>query len=265
VVINKSKYLVIVGVVLVLVGIGGSLISAADLLGVSFTSYEEWEQSQGEEGFIPLALPLEVSTDGLEFQNPPLPTAPPEINQQPSAPTSNEREAATPRPTPTRIPVIPDRLIIPAINLDAPITPAKHQQTRIGGNSYEQWLAPDKFAVGWHTNSAVLGQEGNTVLNGHHNIEGKVFKDLHLLKAGNEIILTGGNIKYRYQVVNLMILPERNVDVKTRLENARWILPSEDERITLVTCWPDWSNTHRLIVVAQPVGGPLQLTSDAIE
>ncbi len=167
--------------------------------------------------------------------------------------------------TPTRIPVIPDRILVPSIELDAPIVPAKHKQTRIGGENYEQWQAPNQFAVGWHSDSAVLGQAGNTVLNGHHNIEGKVFKDLHKLMAGAEVFLIGGNIQYRYQVVNVMILPERNMDVETRLENARWILPSQDERITLVTCWPEWSNTHRLVVVAQPVSGPMLLDSDAIE
>lgn len=51
-----------------------------------------------------------------------------------------------------------------------------------------------------------------------------------------------------------MILPERDADLQTRLENARWIQPSQDERLTLVTCWPANSNTHRLIIVARPVG-----------
>ena len=37
------------------------------------------------------------------------------------------------------------------------------------------------------------------------------------------------------------------------MENAAWIMPSEDERLTLVTCWPYTSNTHRLIIVARPV------------
>ena len=39
---------------------------------------------------------------------------------------------------------------------------------------------------------------------------------------------------------------------KVRLANARWIQPSEDERLTLITCWPYESNTHRLIIVALP-------------
>ena len=38
-----------------------------------------------------------------------------------------------------------------------------------------------------------------------------------------------------------------------RRANAQWIAPTDDERLTLVTCWPYISNTHRLIIVAKPV------------
>jgi sortase A len=39
-----------------------------------------------------------------------------------------------------------------------------------------------------------------------------------------------------------------------RLENAKWIGPFNEERLTLITCWPFNSNTHRLIVIAKPAG-----------
>jgi LPXTG-site transpeptidase (sortase) family protein len=48
-------------------------------------------------------------------------------------------------------------------------------------------------------------------------------------------------------------LREAGESSKTRMENASWIGESNDERLTLVTCWPYESNTHRLIVVARPV------------
>jgi sortase (surface protein transpeptidase) len=50
-----------------------------------------------------------------------------------------------------------------------------------------------------------------------------------------------------------MILMERFVDTATRLNNARWLAHTEDVRLTLVTCWPKLSNTHRLILVARPL------------
>lgn len=173
---------------------------------------------------------------------------------------NNEEIEAVPTPEPTPFPTIPIRLEIPSIELDAPIIAANPSEIRIGSDYYEQWEAPDEFAVGWHTSSSLLGEIGNTVLNGHHNIFDRVFENLHKVEPGQEIIVYGGNLRYTYIVVNVMILPERNVDMATRSENARWILPSNDERLTLITCWPAESNTHRLIVVAQPLNKPVEIT-----
>ena len=264
----RSKSLIIIGLVFVFVGIAGSVLSISELVGSQFASFEDWEQNQGETGFIPLSIPLALEGEYPQEDLPPLPTLPvwpeitPDSNNEKEPDLSTPNPAFTSTPQPTRPAVIPTRLIIPAIQLDAPVVPTKAKQTRIGGEVYEQWQAPNKFAVGWYTGSAVLGQAGNTVLVGHHNVDGKVFENLHKLQPGDEIVLIGGTVGYHYQVVNVMILPERNADVKTRLENARWILPSEDERITLVTCWPAWTNTHRLIVVAQPVGDSFTLPEE---
>lgn len=148
---------------------------------------------------------------------------------------------------------IPIRIIINDINLDAPVIKAEEKEIIQDGVTYNQWSAPDEFAAGWHGDSAYLGGIGNTVINGHHNVHGMVFKDLHLLKEGEKIDLIGDDgIKYTYVITNVIILPERDVPIDQRLDNAKWIMPSLDERLTLITCWPSYSNTHRLIVVAKP-------------
>ena len=124
------------------------------------------------------------------------------------------------------------------------------------GQTYElvQWEAPDEKAAGWHSNSAPLGEIGNTVLNGHHNVYGKVFGSLVYLQEGDFIQVYGSDDKwYTYVVANKMVVPERDVPLQQRMENAAWILPSDDERLTLITCWPQQTNTHRLIIVASPV------------
>ena len=148
--------------------------------------------------------------------------------------------------------VIPGRIVIPKIKLIAPVVEAGLKKTWMEAKQYEQWLAPDEFAVGWHFTSAKLGEVGNTVLNGHHNSHGKVFVDLVQLEPGDLISVYGEGNEFKYVVVNKMILPERKVSADVRLENARWIMPSMDERLTLVTCWPYESNTHRLVIVAKP-------------
>ena len=150
----------------------------------------------------------------------------------------------------------PDRLVIPVINLDAPILPVNYKTITVSSKVYYQWLAPDEYAVGWQDSSALLGVPGNTVLNGHHNAYGKVFKDLVKLEIGDVISVYSGLQEFRYQVVLKMLLPERFTPLETRLENARWIEPSADQRITLVTCWPADSNTHRVVIVAFPIESP---------
>jgi LPXTG-site transpeptidase (sortase) family protein len=174
------------------------------------------------------------------------------------APTINPGGRNTPESTyqPRFVGMIPDRLVIPRINLDAPVIPVSYKDIRVGNQVYYQWLAPREFAVGWQDSSALLGLPGNTVLNGHHNAYGKVFKDLVTLQTGDAISVFSGPIEFRYQVITKMLLPERFAPLSTRLENARWIEPSMDERITLITCWPADSNTHRVVIVAFPVDNP---------
>ena len=150
-------------------------------------------------------------------------------------------------------PAIPDRLVIPAIDLDAPVVLAPTRTLTLEQQVFSQWLAPDDFAVGYHTGSAYLGKTGNTVLNGHHNVFGKVFEHLHELESGDVIEVYAGQRVFRYVVAQSMILKERGATLAEREQNARWILPSADERLTLVTCWPAESNTHRLLVVASPL------------
>ena len=240
-----------------IVGMSGVVQSTRDLLN-SGTDYGE--PGMKDLGFAPLNVPIQAA--GQTNEAPEIITTPSEIDQAAFA-TQQALDSLlpvkkTPTPMPTVVPVPPDRIVIPAINLDAPIVPAIMKRLLLDETIYQQWLAPHEFAVGWHTTTALLGQRGNTVLNGHHNVDGMVFKDLHLLKAGDTIELYGGSLKFTYIVVNVMILPEKGQEFSVRLENARWLQPSIDERITLITCWPATSNTHRLIVVARPSAPPVE-------
>jgi sortase A len=155
-----------------------------------------------------------------------------------------------------REPEIPVRLVIPVIDLNAPVVPAKSKVIHIYGEKYRQWLVPRQYAAGWHKNSARLGEPGNTVLNGHHNVHGEVFVRLIDLNQGDLILILSENHTYQYVITNKMILPENFEDLDERMNNARWIQPSTDERVTLITCWPYESNTHRLIIVAKPAAAP---------
>ena len=72
------------------------------------------------------------------------------------------------------------------------------------------------------------------------------------LEPGDEITLSAAGQTHRYRVGEVLILPEHGLPLERRLQNARYLQPTPDERLTLVTCWPYDNNTHRVVVVARP-------------
>jgi sortase A len=160
-------------------------------------------------------------------------------------------------PTPTLVPTPPSqpptRIVAAAIGLDAPVVPMYWKEVARGGKVSLQWAVPRNEA-GWHFDSALPGLPGNTVISGHRNIYTEVFRNLDDLRPGDAIELVAGPQRYTYHVDEILVLPELGVSASVRAQNARWIAPTNDVRLTLVTCWPYEApgNTHRLIVVARP-------------
>jgi len=189
----------------------------------------------------------------------PTPEFLPEWTVPPVEPTATEQPTlAPPTPTPTTTPLPkavepPTRIVAPSIGLDAPVVPMGWSPVDRNGAMTSEWVVP-KDAAGWHMNSALPGHGENVVLSGHHNIEGKVFRYVVNLHLGDEIILYVNDTPYYYKVTDKYILKEAGMPLRVRRRNAQWIMPSGDERLTLVTCWPyQWpGNSHRVIVVARP-------------
>lgn len=146
----------------------------------------------------------------------------------------------------------PTRLVIPRINLDAPIEPVALHAT---DNGFE-WDIP-WAAVGWHNLSATPGHAGNTVLSGHNYSQGgRVFQKLWLLDIGDHFTVYVGDEAHTYVVTERVTFREILVSERERARNKRWIGPFPDERVTLVTCHPTWTNAGRLIVVGKPLAQP---------
>lgn len=125
-----------------------------------------------------------------------------------------------------------------------------------GDRRYTEWETADN-AAGRHINSAKPGEAGNVVLSGHHNTKGEVFRAISEgnLAIGDFIYLydqNGSRVTYVVSEVTEPLL-EVGASEEQRLANARYIQPTNDARVTLVTCWPYYTNTHRVIVVGQLV------------
>jgi len=147
----------------------------------------------------------------------------------------------------------PTRLVIPAIELDTVVAPVGIRLFEVDGQQYGIWNVRDN-EVGWHNLSADLGHIGNTVLSGHSDIKAKVFQNLPQIEVGDEIVAYDGDQPHQYVVIEKLLVQERGVPMETRIKNAQWIAPTNDERLTLVTCVNPGA-THRLIVIAQPKDG----------
>ena len=175
-----------------------------------------------------------------------------------SSPTLSATEVAvsavppTPvaRPTPA-VTGPPVRIVAPAIGLDAPVVPVGGKRITLNGDTIAVWEVASQ-AAGWHENSAAPGMAGNVVLSGHHNKEGEVFRYVVDLEPGDTVTLYTEERPYTYSVETRVVVPDKGMPEETRKENARWIGFYPHQRVTLVTCWPYNTNTHRVIVVASP-------------
>ncbi len=150
----------------------------------------------------------------------------------------------------------PNRIVIPKVSLDTSIADVGWKVVERGNQRFTEWETADN-AAGRHINSAKPGEQGNVVLSGHHNTKGEVFRAISAgkLAVGDFIYLydkQGRRFTYVVKEVTKPLL-EVGASEEQRLANARYIEPTSDARVTLVTCWPYYTNTHRVIVVGQLV------------
>jgi len=174
-------------------------------------------------------------------------TAPAELPAATRAPV--EPDPALSRAGPR--PLAPTHLLIPSINLDVPITTSVWVALPELQAGY--FDAPPSRAAGWQPNTARLGEPGNLVLSGHNNILGRVFENLKDVKPGDLVILRGGGREIVYKITERRLLLEKDQSIEVRTQNAQYILPGGEDRVTLITCWPPDNNTHRIVVIARPV------------
>jgi len=130
---------------------------------------------------------------------------------------------------PTPGPEAPTRISIPAINVDALV---------VEGDLPEQL----KLGVGHYLGSANPGERGNMVLSAHDDIYGEIFRRLHELELGDEIVVYAGKQPYRYLVTAKQIVEPTEVRV---------LGATTKPVTTLITCYPYMVDTHRVVVVAE--------------
>lgn len=136
--------------------------------------------------------------------------------------------AITPLPPPTPGPEQAQRIVIPAIGVDAPV---------VEGDDWESL----KKGAAHHIGSANPGERGNCVLSAHNDIYGEIFRYLPEMKVGDEIFVHTQAQKYRYVVEQTRIINEDEVGV---------MASTSTPVLTLISCYPYRVDTHRIVVIA---------------
>jgi LPXTG-site transpeptidase (sortase) family protein len=149
---------------------------------------------------------------------------------------------------------IPSRIVDEVIDLDAPVVEMGWRLEKKGEQIVSQWIVPENEA-GWHLNSARPGQGSNIVISGHNNSSGgHVFANLEELTVGSQLtVWTDEGESYIYQVSERRIIKAFGASQETLDYLQAVIQPTATEQLTLITCWPSWTNTHRLIIIAEPL------------
>ncbi len=126
-----------------------------------------------------------------------------------------------------------DALFIPRIELEEPI---------YGGG--EESLSKGIWRVA-HTSTPDRG--GNTVLVGHrftYKNPAGVLYHLDKVQVDDPITVHWQGEVYNYRVAETRVVPADELSVES---------DTQQPRLTVYTCTPIWSVTHRLVVVATPV------------
>lgn len=101
-----------------------------------------------------------------------------------------------------------------------------------------------KQGPGHYPETPMPGQRGNAAIAGHRTTYGAPFWSLDELTSGDQIFVTTAAGRFRYDVMESLVVDPSAVYV---------LDPTGDDRLTLTTCNPRFSAAERLVVVARLV------------
>jgi LPXTG-site transpeptidase (sortase) family protein len=191
--------------------------------------------------YLPDALATVLALAG------PLPTF-----ELPPPPTLITSALATPTPRPTAVPPppppgLPIHLVIPRIRVDTNVV---ELSTTLDARGVPQWETVP-FVAGHYRVTGLAGAHTNVVFSGHVVTRdmGNVFRDLHLLRPGDPVVVYTNQGQFTYRVSELRLVDPADTSV---------LAPSTLPRLSLITCagafdFRTHTFTQRLIVVGDLV------------
>jgi len=145
--------------------------------------------------------------------------------------------------------ILPERIVIPSINLDLPIQNPATKDVELLDAALQK--GPVRYM-----DSAQLGEKGNILVFAHsshlpivHNQMYRAFNNISDLKEGDSIIVSGEGKEYTYRVTSV-----RHADATEEMID---LSKAKGTRLTLSTCDTFGKKTARWVVEAELVGAPL--------
>jgi len=136
---------------------------------------------------------------------------------------------------------VPNSIIIPKININAPIIFTQTTNNKEILNELEN-------GVVHYPNSALPGQIGSAILLGHSSAYpwykgnyGAIFGLLNYLEENDEIIIFYQKYKYIYKVINKKVVNK----------NTELIAQSSRPQLILISCWPVGTAWQRILIEAE--------------
>lgn len=161
---------------------------------------------------------------------------------------------ATPPPTTARVETT-DRgnwIRIPALSLNLPLATARTlensdilQALQVGVVRYPNGVEPGAQGV-----VAVAGHSTGEPWKGRYRF---AFLNARKLQAGDSVFLDHQGVRYTYRVTGQRRIRPQETPL---LESA-----ADRAKLTLITCWPLWTTSERLLVDAELVGAAYLVTA----
>jgi sortase (surface protein transpeptidase) len=194
-----------------------------------------------------------IMTFGLSACQPvTAPTPAPDPNTT-AAPTRTASQLVEIEPLQPDQAAAPVRLQIPDVELDVPVTPMGWIVAMVDGKRTTVWDVPEN-AAGWHLNSSGAGTAGNVIISGRQAGGAAIFAPLALgeIQLGQEVWLTDSDgLIFVYTIEEITDpIPVASATAEEEARAAAYLANSDDAKLTLITGWPDFTTTHRVIAVA---------------
>lgn len=135
-------------------------------------------------------------------------------------------------------------LIIEKLDINIPVVP------NVDGKDKRIYTEALEKGVAHYKNTALPNSGSNIVIFGHSSSAmglgeyHKIFAGLNRLELGDEIKINFNQKEYKYLVSEKIFIDADDTSV---------ILPTERERLTLLTCWPVGTAEERLAIIAKPI------------